>query len=90
MDNLAGRQASYGAGMKAGRKAAFDNETTGSLQRRAFGRTVDAAGEKVGAAAKAFRRGIEDNPGGMGVAALGAGLATAGLTKLLGRKRQAV
>lgn len=87
-DNLKGRQISYGMGEKAGRKAAFDDVSTGELQRRAVGRTIDSAGQGLAAAGKAFRRGMEDNPAGMGAAAIGAGLGALGLSKLLRRKKQ--
>jgi hypothetical protein len=88
------------SGYKAGLRAGPEQMSTGQASELAARKISQAAGKKVGAAADyasdvmkkgstAFRRGMEDNPAGIGAAAVGAGLGALGLSKLLRRRRQA-
>lgn len=87
-------KSAYARGLKAGPEAM----STGQASELAARKISGAVGKKVGAAAdygtqvmskgaKAFRRGMEDNPAGIGAAAVGAGLGALGLSKLLRRRR---
>lgn len=87
------------SGYQAGLKVGPEQMSTGQASELAARKISAAAGKKLGAAAdyasdvaskgaKAFRRGMEDNPAGIGAAAVGAGLGALGLSKLL-RRRQA-
>jgi hypothetical protein len=87
-------KAAYRKGLEAGPEAMSTGQATALAGRK----IASAAGKKLGAAAdytssvmsqgaKAFRRGMEDNPAGIGAAAIGAGLGALGLSKLLRRRR---
>ena len=58
------------------------------------GKTIAGAGETVGSAiqrgSKALAQTAQDNPGGLGVAAAGAGLGALALSKLLRRRKAGV
>ena len=86
------------SGYRAGLKVGPEQMSTGQASELAARKISAAAGKKFGAAAdytagaikkgtSAFRRGMEDNPAGIGAAAVGAGLGALGLSKLLRRRK---
>lgn len=86
----------YQQGLKQGPEALSTGQATELAGRKiakstgkALGRAADYTSDVMSKGAKAFRRGMEDNPAGIGAAAVGAGLGALGLSKLLRRRRQA-
>lgn len=97
-DMLNMRRTAAGTAYKRGLQAGPEAMSTGQASELAARKVSAAAGKKLGAAAdytadvmkkgtSALRRGLEDNPSGIGAAAVGAGLGALGISKLLRRRR---